>query len=175
MTRRRKQKSPQSSSFSSDAEDTQFEAARKIALRLLTRRMRTRREIEEKLTSRGFSRDIVSSVSDRLESAGLIDDVEYAAAFLRTSLRLRPRSYRVLRTELIKKGVSPELANSSVQESSQSIPETSVAREVLKKAHRLYGKLPDRERKRKLFSFMGRRGFSLETISELLGEGEQGI
>jgi regulatory protein len=136
--------------------------------------MRTRREVEEKLSSRGFSTDLVGAVSDRLESVGLIDDVEFAGAFLRTSLRLRPRSYKVLRTELIKKGISPELANSSVRESSQSIPETSVAREVLKKAFRRYGKLPDRERRRKLFSFMGRRGFSLETISELLGEGEQG-
>lgn len=117
----------------------------------------------------------MQTVSERLESVGLIDDAEYAGAFLRTSLRLRPRSYKVLRNELIKKGVSPELANSAVRESSQSIPETSIAREVLTKAFRRYGKLPDRERRRKLFSFMGRRGFSLETISEVLGEGEQSV
>jgi len=175
LKRRRKQKSQRSSSFSSDSDNSQVEAARKIALRLLTRTMRTRREIEEKLSSRGFPGGVVQTVSERLESVGLIDDAEYAGAFLRTSLRLRPRSYKVLRNELIKKGVSPELANSAVRESSQSIPETSIAREVLTKAFRRYGKLPDRERRRKLFSFMGRRGFSLETISEVLGEGEQSV
>jgi regulatory protein len=175
LKRRRKQRSLQSNFFSSDADEKQVEAARKIALRLLTRAMRTRRDIEDKLASRGFSESVVASVSERLESVGLIDDAEYAGAFLRTNLRLRPRSYRLLRSDLIKKGVSSELANSAVRESSQTVPETSIAREVLTKAFHRYGKLPDRERRRKLFSFMARRGFSLETISEVLEEGEQGV
>ncbi|UCF78961.1 MAG: RecX family transcriptional regulator [Candidatus Eiseniibacteriota bacterium] len=137
--------------------------------------MRTGREIEEKLASRGFSDTVVDTVTERLKSVGLIDDSEYAGAFIRTSLKLRPRSYRLLRTELIKKGVSPGIAEGAVSESSHSFPETSIAREVLKKAFLRYGKLPDRERRRKLFAFLGRRGFSLQTISELVGEGEQGV
>ena len=172
MQRRRSRKPQQDSLFSSDTEDSQVEAARNAALGLLTRRMRTNREIEEALASRGFPKEVVSKVTERLGSVGLINDSEYAGAFLRTSLKLRPRSYKVLRAELIKKGVSPEIANGAIRESLKSAPEVDVARGVFAKVSRRYEKLPQRERKRKLFSFLGRRGFSLDTISDLLREGD---
>jgi len=175
LQRRKSRKHRQDNLFSSNTEDSQVEAARNAALRVLTRRMRTNREIEDELDSRGFSSQVVSRVTDRLRSVGLINDSEYAGAFLRTSLKLRPRSYRVLRAELIKKGVSPEVANSAIRESLKSVPEVDVARKLFAKASRRYEKLPQRERKRKLFSFLGRRGFSLETIAELLGEGEEDV
>jgi regulatory protein len=175
LKRRRSRKPQQDSLFSSDTEDSQVEAARNAALRVLTRRMRTNREIEDELDSRGFSRNVVSRVTERLRSVGLINDSEYAGAFLRTSLKLRPRSYKVLRAELVKKGISPEVANNAVREALKSAPEVDVAREVFAKASRRYQKLPQREKRRRLFSFLGRRGFSLETISELLGEGEEDV
>lgn len=170
MQRRRSRKPRQDSLLSSDTEDSQVEAARNAALRLLTRRMRTNREIEDELDSRGFSKTVVSRVTERLRSVGLINDNEYAGAFLRTSLKLRPRSYKVLRAELVKKGVRPEVANGAIRESLKSTPEVDVARGVFAKVARRYEKLPQRERRRKLFSFLGRRGFSLDTISGLMGE-----
>jgi len=172
LQRRRSRRPRQDNLFSTDSEDKQVEAARNAALRLLTRRMRTNREIEDALFSRGFPKNVVSKVTERLRSVKLIDDEEYAGAFLRTSLKLRPRSYKVLRSELIKKGVAPEVAKAAVGASSEIVPEVEVARGVFSKISRRYEKLPQRERKRKLFSFLGRRGFSLETISELLDEGE---
>ncbi|MCX5800350.1 MAG: regulatory protein RecX [Candidatus Eisenbacteria bacterium] len=175
MKRRRSRTPQQNSLFSSDAEESQVEAARNAALRLLTRRMRTNREIQDELDSRGFSKNVVSKVSERLKSVGLINDSEYAGAFLRTSLKLRPRSYRVLRAELIKKGVSPEVVDGAIRESLESVPEVDVARGVFAKVSRRYEKLPQRERRRKFFSFLGRRGFSLAIISELMGEGEEDV
>jgi regulatory protein len=133
--------------------------------------MRTGREVRDKLTARGFDRGTVSTVVERLTEVGLINDAEYAAAFLRTSLKLRPRSYRVLLSELVKKGVSRETAGRAIAGSVELTPEVEAARRVMAKASRTYGRLPDGERRRKLFSFLARRGFSMDTISELLGEG----
>jgi regulatory protein len=133
--------------------------------------MRTGREVRDKLTARGFDRGTVSTVVERLTEVGLINDAEYAAAFLRTSLKLRPRSYRVLLSELVKKGVSRETAGRAIAGSVELTPEVEAARRVMAKAARTYGRLPDGERRRKLFSFLARRGFSMDTISELLGEG----
>ncbi len=151
-------------------EQSTLDKAREMALRFISRRMRTSREVEEKLASKGFDRAVISGVVERLKSVGLIDDVEYARAFLRTSLKLRPRSYRSLNVELVRKGVSREIAASSVKESAELVPEAEVAKRLLAPASRRYEKLPPGERRRKLFSFLARRGFSLDTISELLGE-----
>lgn len=150
-----------------------LEKARQTALRFLSHRMRTGREVRDKLAARGFDGGTVSTVVDRLTEVGLIDDAEYAAAFLRTSLKLRPRSYRVLLSELMKKGVSRETAGAAIRESVELVPEVETARRVMAKAARTYGRLPDGERRRKLFSFLARRGFSPDTISELLGEEEK--
>lgn len=154
-----------------DAGEPQVERARQTALRFLSHRMRTGREVRDKLTARGFDRGTVSTVVERLTEVGLINDAEYAAAFLRTSLKLRPRSYRVLLSELVKKGVSRETAGRAIAGSVELTPEVEAARRVMAKASRTYGRLPDGERRRKLFSFLARRGFSMDTISELLGEG----
>jgi regulatory protein len=132
--------------------------------------MRTAREIQDKLALKGFGREAISIVLERLTSVGLINDAEYAGAFLRTSLKLRPKSYRSLQSELIKKGISRDIAGSAIRQSSELTPEIEIARLVMAKASRVYGKLPSAERRRKLFSFLARRGFSLGTISELLGE-----
>lgn len=157
----------------SDSPERVLEKARQTALRFLSHRMRTGREVRDKLTTRGFDRRTVSTVVERLTEVGLINDEEYAAAFLRTSLKLRPRSYRVLLSELVKKGVSRETAGRAIRESVELTPEVEAARRVMAKASRTYGRLPDGERRRKLFSFLARRGFSVDTISELLGEEER--
>lgn len=157
----------------SESSERAIERARQTALRFLAHRMRTGREIRDKLAAKGFGREVVSIVVERLESVGLINDAEYAGAFLRTSLKLRPRSYKSLQSELIKKGVSRETAGGAIRESSELTSEVEVARRVMTKASRVYGRLPDGERRRKLFSFLARRGFSPGTISELLGEEER--
>jgi len=135
--------------------------------------MRTGREVRNKLAARGFDPGTVSTVVERLTEVGLINDEEYAAAFLRTGLKLRPRSYRVLLSDLVKKGVSRDTAGRAVRESVELTPEVEVARRVMAKAARTYGRLPDGERRRKLFSFLARRGFSPDTISQLIGEEER--
>ena len=188
MKRRRSPRPRQDSLFSSEAErkdesaarqeagsgaQAELERARQTALRFLSHRMRTGREVRDKLAARGFDGGTVSTVVDRLTEVGLINDAEYAAAFLRTSLKLRPRSYRVLLSELLKKGVSRDTAGRAIAESVELAPEVETARRVMAKASRTYGRLPDGERRRKLFSFLARRGFSPDTISELLGEEER--
>jgi regulatory protein len=151
-------------------QESQLEKAREIALRFIARRMRTGREIADKLVSKGFERKVVAMVIEKFKAVGLIDDAEYASAFLRTSLKLRPRSYKLLKVELMKKGVTREVAANSVKESSELVSEVEIARRLLSRAHHRYENLPGGERRRKLFSFLARRGFSVDTISELLGE-----
>ena len=54
------------------------EQARALCLRLLTVRARTRSELQEQLTKRGYPGDVSTAVLNRLGEVGLVDDAEFA-------------------------------------------------------------------------------------------------
>jgi regulatory protein len=58
------------------------DVVRQAALRLLERSRRTRSDLERRLLDRGYTRGAVDEVVARLQGVGLVDDVEFARAFL---------------------------------------------------------------------------------------------
>jgi regulatory protein len=83
------------------------ERAREAALRSLERSRKTRRELERRLATKGFDAPTVAAALDRLARVGLIDDVEYARAFVRSKLARRAVALRVIEGQLAARGVSP--------------------------------------------------------------------
>lgn len=58
------------------------EAAREAALKLLERTRRTRSELARRLGEKGYAGPVVAEIIERLAGVGLVDDAEYAHAFL---------------------------------------------------------------------------------------------
>ncbi len=52
--------------------------AREQCLRLLERRARSAKELEQRLKAAGFEQDMIELVLTDLENAGLVDDEEFA-------------------------------------------------------------------------------------------------
>ena len=77
-----------------------------IATRLLAVRLRSRRELEDRLHLRGISADVLASVIADLERHGLIDDRRFAEAWVRTRRALLPSGRIRLQYELARKGVA---------------------------------------------------------------------
>jgi len=75
------------------------------ALRFLSYRPRSRREVEEYLGRKEYGREVTEAVVERLTAAGLVDDLAFAAAWVANRVALRPRSRRMLEQELRQKGV----------------------------------------------------------------------
>jgi len=82
------------------------ERAREAALRSLERTRKTRRELERRLATKGFDAPTVAAALDRLQRVGLVDDVEYARAFVRAKLARRAVALRVVEGQLAAHGVS---------------------------------------------------------------------
>lgn len=87
---------------------------RDAALHLISRRARTRAELERRMRRKGFASARIDPCLDRLEEKGLIDDVAVAAAFVRDRLRHRPRGRARLSAELRAKGLSGDVAQSAI-------------------------------------------------------------
>ena len=83
-------------------------ACREAALRLLERQRRTRADLERRLRDKGYAGATLSGVLDRLAAVGLVDDVEYARAFMAGRRARRSAGARRIEQELRARGVAAE-------------------------------------------------------------------
>ncbi len=86
------------------------------AVELLGRRSHFRRELEAKLTQRGYDEVEVAATLERLEDKGLVDDTSTAREFVRQRMARRQWGWRRLVNELRKRGVESEVAADVVNE-----------------------------------------------------------
>jgi len=63
------------------------EAIKDDCLRLLTRREHSRKQLQQKLTAKGYLSDPVSAVIEKLAAEGWQDDVRYAENYARSRIR----------------------------------------------------------------------------------------
>ena len=151
------------------------DGAREAALKALERTRRTRRELERRLAERDFEPGVIAGVLDRLEQVGLIDDLEYARAFLREKLARRAVGARLLRGQLLARGVSGAMVDQAMEElaaanrdDTGTRPEVERARRAIAQFARRYARLDPRTRRQRLSAALVRRGFDYDTVAEAL-------
>lgn len=161
------------------------EAAREAALKFLERTRRTRRELEKRLAERGHEPRPVAAALDRLARVGLVDDLAYAKAFVRSKLARRATSLRLLRGQLRARGVAERVveealaaldAEAAADPDDEASPlrragaagERARAERVLVPLLRRYRNLDPRETRVRCAAALSRRGFDYDTVTEVL-------
>ena len=139
----------------------QDEVAYQRAIKLITYRDRSIAEIRQSLHQKQIPEEIIENVINRLGENGLLDDKRFANLWIENRNEFRPRSHRMLTLELQKKGISEDII-------SQVLENTTADEELAHKAAqnqiRRYMTLEWQDFRRKLGSFLARRGFSYETV-----------
>jgi regulatory protein len=129
------------------------------ALRLLSVRARSRRELQTRLLAAGFESEEVERILDRLEAAGLVDDADFAAQVVDHAVRSGRSGRRAVRSALLSKGVAPALVADAL---AQLGDETERAvRLASARVSRLEGLEPSVSFQR-LLGFLVRRGYDLD-------------
>jgi regulatory protein len=143
------------------------EMAYQKALHFLSYRPRSSAEVRQNLSKRGVSEALVEETINRLQSAGLVNDEEFARAWVENRNSFRPRSKLALRMELRRKGLSDEVFQPVLDE---QVDEEALAFEAARRyAPRLAG-LEWLAFRQKLSGFLARRGFSFTTLSPVVSE-----
>lgn len=141
-----------------------------VALSLLARSERSDREMRERLRRRKISKSVIQSTLARLLNEGLIDDARYSQQWVEFRARTAPRGRALLAMELRRKGVKSEHIDSALAKVTDDNEQAQCMRLIESRLPRME-KEPDQERaKRRLLSFLARRGFSYETIRQSLRE-----
>ena len=144
------------------------EKAYEAALTLLDFSARSRKELEERLSRKKFSAESVEYAVSKLEEAGLVND-EKLARETAEMLKQRGKGPELIRAELRKKGIAAETINeliSAIKENSEETLEPAVA--LAAKKLKQMNKLPPDVAARRLTGFLARRGFSPDTVRQIL-------
>lgn len=146
-------------------------SARSYLLRLLKLRLRSRAELSAALQKRQVPAAEVEELLDELTAVGLIDDLRFAGAWVRSRDRLKPIGWPLLERELRLKGISPEIiarVKADRVQTEEPVDEDEQIRNLIKKKERLYANLSAETKKRRLIAFLLRRGFALERVWRIL-------
>ena len=133
---------------------------------MLTLRARTEKEIAERLGAAGFPSTVVAEAVARLKELRLLDDADFARAWVEERMRRKGSGPEVLRAELRAKGVDPEVTEEALAE---ALPdEAARATEVAAGLMGRIGGLPLPKQVSRLSSALARKGFSEEAAREAL-------
>ena len=131
------------------------------ALSFLTARMRTVREVEDKLDELQYGEgDILATVA-RLKELNLLDDEAYAREFVRSRLATKPVSRQKLYLDLRAHKLPEETVRTVLDELSKET-EADNALEVAKKFWRQMSTLEEPVRRERVLRRLTSRGFSAE-------------
>lgn len=148
------------------AEDAR-EVAMQKALLFLGYRARSVREVRENLLKHEIPEAVIESTIKRLQETGLLNDQEFAQAWVENRNTFRPRSRRALALELRRKGLETDVIDQTLDE---NVDEEALAREAARKYLRKVEKLDWLNFRNKLGGFLGRRGFSYAVSAPVLRE-----
>jgi len=144
--------------------------AKTAALRLLARRARTRADLSGRLGRKGFSADAVRQALDELGRAGYVDDAKYAEERMDALLRRSKQGSAGLIGKLVRDGLEPDLAEQVVAERLRDVDEREWAREEAAERLQAMPELDADTARRRLYSYLRRRGFSSEDIFRAVEE-----
>lgn len=138
------------------------------ALKLLSYRSRSEKEIYDALKRKGFDKDIIDSAIEYCKDQDYVNDRDFAESFVRDKINLSKLGTERIRYELRLKGVSEDIINRVLRVDKDE--QLQAAMELGEKRLKLY-KNDSRDAKyRKLSGFLQRRGYSYDIISKVLKE-----
>jgi regulatory protein len=151
----------------SQNENKSPEKAREYAFLLLKFRLRSSRELADRLSRKKFPAGVTRQVVSFLEEKGFLDDKAFTKAWIASRAAKRFGARRI-RQELVRKGIAGELIEEGLRELGERRSEEETVREVAGEKFRKLKDVDPRTAKRRIYAYFLRRGFSPETVIDIL-------
>ncbi|MCK4325618.1 RecX family transcriptional regulator [bacterium] len=142
--------------------------AKDYALNLLSFRPRSSKEVRDRLKRKDYDEKVIEEAVENLGRIGLLSDEEFARSWAQSRMQGKPMGRKLLEQELRQKGIDKEIIEKISEATYSQHDEETLALTLAKKKLKGYRDLDDLTIKRRLYSYLGRRGFSPDTISEVL-------
>lgn len=146
-----------------------FQTAKNYAFLLLKFRPRSEKELYQRLKKKRFDDSIINEVISFLKDRGFIDDNYFTKAWIESRLK-KPLGFKKIEQELKFKGINKEIIDTQIQELKKNYSEEDI---ILKLAQEKFNKLKVLElkkAKRRVFTYLVRRGFSPEVVIDAINQ-----
>lgn len=148
------------------AKDT-FHQSYALAIRYLGYRMRSKKEVYDYLHKKEVEDEHISAVIDRLVANHLLDDEQFAKAFVQTRINTSSKGPLLIEQELLHKGISRDLCARALQMYDDSLQYERALKWTQKKSN-TRKKESYRKRKQRLEASLTRKGFTQHVIKEVI-------
>ena len=140
------------------------------ALNMLAARGRASAELRRLLVRKGEATDAVDVAIERLVTAGFLDDAAFARQFARSKGVSGGLSRRRLQQELGRRGVNRETGSEAIETvfTEEGVDEAAAIEKVARKKLRSLTTVDAPTRRRRLYSFLARRGYDSDDIARVL-------
>lgn len=146
--------------------------AKHAALRFLSHRPRTVREVRDKLREKEFSDAVIGPTIGELTAAGLLNDTEFARMYVRDAITLRAMGKLLLKRKMLLLGLDKETTETAIEEAFKDTKQDEVAllvaRKFMRKTREKRKGEEARASRNRLVQFLGRRGFSWDVIASVV-------
>jgi regulatory protein len=139
-----------------------------FALKALGRRDHSEAELRRKLNDRGISAGVADELVESLKRSGYLDDRRFALRWAESAVRNGKGYGFRLRFELSRRGIADDLASEIAERIGAEYDEAESIRSLV--ARKFSGFVPrsaDDRQKRRVVSYLQRRGFGLPVILQV--------
>src|SRR5699024_4017148 len=140
-----------------------------LAINFLSYRMRTEKEIHDYLVQEEIDEEQVNQILKKLTAEGLIDDKQFADAFVRTRLHTSSKGPMLIRQELLQKGVAEAIADEAIAVYTLDI-QFEKAMKLAEKKLSSSGKKSFRQQVQQLQGSLMQKGFSGDVVQAVVAE-----
>ncbi len=143
--------------------------ARKVIYDRLAVRAQSRSDLAQALAKKLVPEKVASAMLDKFEAAGLIDDEDFARAWVQSRQRNKALSSRVLAMELRRKGVDDEISKEVLAELDPA-EEIQSAHRLVQAKLRSMSRFDDTTKTRRLTGMLARKGYSPQVAFDVVRE-----
>jgi len=133
------------------------------AVDLISRRVRSEKEIRDYAWHKQWTKENTEKVIARLRERGYLNDETFAKSFVASRANLRNFSRRKMELELAKKGINKDIREKVLRENEDFSEDESLKNLIAKKRNHY-------DSEQKLIAYLARQGFSYDKIKVVLNE-----
>jgi len=140
-------------------------------LKFFSYRPRSGKELKDWFKRKQVGEETQEMILQKMKQLGYLNDEEFSRWWIEQRTTFRPAGTRLLAMELRQKGISREIIDKLLITNNELlITERTLALKIAQKKWEKLRGLSHQEARRKIGAFLARRGFSWETIKEVVGK-----
>ena len=141
--------------------------AKDSAFRLLKVRVRSVKEMRDRLKSKGYDPAVIEATVDFLRGTRFLDDELFARLWVSSRVK-KPFGFRRIRQELRLKGIDPRLVENAIAGAQAEFCEQKAMEKIARQKAKTLAALPRPKARARLYGLLVRRGFSSQAVADVL-------